>query len=117
MTMTALHACDKLSLYGMGYNIKYSNHYFDPQYQQFANVMGSHNHEREIELWDRLDKEGIVYCTLDQHLAKHTGEKPYMWEECGYRTTPKADLSKHLRTHTGEKPYKCDQCDYSAAVK
>ncbi|XP_019624487.1 PREDICTED: alpha-N-acetylgalactosaminide alpha-2,6-sialyltransferase 1-like [Branchiostoma belcheri] len=61
MTMTALHACDKLSLYGMGYNIKYSNHYFDPQYQKFANVMGSHNHEREIELWDRLDKEGIVY--------------------------------------------------------
>ncbi|XP_019629908.1 PREDICTED: alpha-N-acetylgalactosaminide alpha-2,6-sialyltransferase 1-like [Branchiostoma belcheri] len=60
MTMTALHACDKLSLYGMGYNIKYSNHYFDTEYHEFLSVMNSHNHIREIQLWDHLDKKGIV---------------------------------------------------------
>ncbi|XP_035663705.1 alpha-N-acetylgalactosaminide alpha-2,6-sialyltransferase 2-like [Branchiostoma floridae] len=61
MTMVALHACDKLSLYGMGYNYKYSNHYFDTRYQEFLPVLLSHDHTREIKLWDTLDKEGIVY--------------------------------------------------------
>ncbi|CAH1265405.1 ST6GALNAC2 [Branchiostoma lanceolatum] len=61
MTMTALHTCDKLSLYGLGYNTKYSNHYFDRKYKKFRNVKLSHDHKREIRLWDSLDKEGIVY--------------------------------------------------------
>ncbi|XP_066273067.1 alpha-N-acetylgalactosaminide alpha-2,6-sialyltransferase 1-like isoform X1 [Branchiostoma lanceolatum] len=61
MAMVALHACDKLSLYGLGYNYKYSNHYFDQEYEQFKRVLGSHDHRREIKLWDALDKEGIVY--------------------------------------------------------
>ncbi|XP_078597994.1 alpha-N-acetylgalactosaminide alpha-2,6-sialyltransferase 2-like [Branchiostoma floridae x Branchiostoma japonicum] len=61
MTMVALHVCDKLSLYGMGYNYKYSNHYFDETYQPFLSVLMTHDHKREIKLWDTLDKEGIVY--------------------------------------------------------
>ncbi|KAI8497027.1 Solute carrier 49 member 4 [Branchiostoma belcheri] len=70
MTMTALHACDKLSLYGMGYNIKYSNHYFDTEYHEFLSVMNSHNHIREIQLWDHLDKEGIkLIYTVDGILS------------------------------------------------
>ncbi|KAI8501733.1 alpha-N-acetylgalactosaminide alpha-2,6-sialyltransferase [Branchiostoma belcheri] len=61
MAMTALHACDKLSLYGLGYNNKYSNHYFDRKYKKFRVFRLSHDHEREIRLWDSLDKEGLVY--------------------------------------------------------
>ncbi|XP_078596687.1 alpha-N-acetylgalactosaminide alpha-2,6-sialyltransferase 1-like [Branchiostoma floridae x Branchiostoma japonicum] len=61
MTMIALHTCDKLSLYGLGYNTKYSNHYFDRKYKKFRVVRLSHDHQREIRLWDSLDKEGIVY--------------------------------------------------------
>ncbi|XP_035690095.1 zinc finger protein 37-like [Branchiostoma floridae] len=56
--------------------------------------------------------------TLDTHLAaKHTGDKPHLCWECGYRTAQKSNLSRHMKTHTREKPYKCDQCDYSAADK
>ncbi|CAH1271267.1 ST6GALNAC2 [Branchiostoma lanceolatum] len=61
MTMIALHTCDKLSLYGMGYNNKYSSHYYDKKYTDFHPPVRSHDHTREIKLWDSLDKESIVY--------------------------------------------------------
>ncbi|XP_035659293.1 zinc finger protein 578-like [Branchiostoma floridae] len=55
---------------------------------------------------------------LDQHvIVKHTGEKPYMRGQCGYKTAIRSHLSRHLNTHPGEKQYKCDQCDYSAVEK
>ncbi|XP_035676016.1 zinc finger protein 37 homolog [Branchiostoma floridae] len=58
-------------------------------------------------------------ASMGRHVVKlkHTSEKPYMCEECGYRASQKHHLSRHMRIHTGERPYRCDQCDYSAAVK
>ncbi|XP_078596669.1 alpha-N-acetylgalactosaminide alpha-2,6-sialyltransferase 2-like [Branchiostoma floridae x Branchiostoma japonicum] len=61
MVMAALNSCDKLSLYGVGYNTKYSHYYYDKQYKAFKPVLGSHDHRREIKLWDSLDREGLAY--------------------------------------------------------
>jgi len=48
---------------------------------------------------------------------KHSAEKHYKCDQCGYSTSKKNNLTKHLFTHEEEKPYKCEQCDYSAAQK
>ncbi|XP_019633319.1 PREDICTED: alpha-N-acetylgalactosaminide alpha-2,6-sialyltransferase 1-like [Branchiostoma belcheri] len=61
MVMAALNSCDKLSLYGLGYNTKYSHYYYDKKYKAFKPVLGSHDHRKEIKLWDSLDREGITY--------------------------------------------------------
>ncbi|XP_035664714.1 zinc finger protein 37-like [Branchiostoma floridae] len=49
-----------------------------------------------------------------KHMAKHTGRKPYICGECGYRTADKTILTVHMRIHAGLRPFKCDQCNYSA---
>ncbi|XP_035659291.1 gastrula zinc finger protein XlCGF8.2DB-like [Branchiostoma floridae] len=55
---------------------------------------------------------------LERHIrARHTDEKPYMCEECGYKMADLSSLHTHRRKHTGHKPHKCDLCDYSAARK
>ncbi|XP_035665636.1 zinc finger protein 501-like [Branchiostoma floridae] len=71
------------------------------------------------ETYSREDQTSITgrKSSLDRHLMKHTGDKPYMCGECEYRT--KSTLDYHLLKHTGarEKPYMCGECGYRAAKK
>ncbi len=46
---------------------------------------------------------------------KHTGEKPFVCNECNFRADHLSALRRHERSHTGEKPYACDQCEYRCA--
>ena len=79
--------------------------------------MRTHTDENPQQCEEWYHSAAQISRLHQHHLLKHTGDKPYMHGECGYRTTQTSHLSTHMRTHTAEKPYKCDQCDYSAAQR
>lgn len=41
------------------------------------------------------------------------GEKPYMCNECDYRTSDHNTLRRHKMRHTGAKHYSCPHCPYA----
>ncbi|XP_030855899.1 alpha-N-acetylgalactosaminide alpha-2,6-sialyltransferase 2-like [Strongylocentrotus purpuratus] len=61
MFMTALHSgCDSLSVYGMGFNHKYTSYYYDQTFTIYKNLKQWHDFAREIEIMKKLDKAGII---------------------------------------------------------
>jgi uncharacterized Zn-finger protein len=50
------------------------------------------------------------YSSLQEHLAKHSGDKPYKCEVCPKQFNHKTDLRRHMCLHTGEKPFSCEVC-------
>ncbi|XP_037045918.1 zinc finger protein 181-like isoform X1 [Bradysia coprophila] len=48
--------------------------------------------------------------SLQVHLARHAGHKPFECEICGKRFSQSKSLVFHIRIHTGESPYECDYC-------
>nr|CAH0112615.1 unnamed protein product [Daphnia galeata] len=51
-----------------------------------------------------------VKATLTAHLRLHADDKPHQCERCGKAFLIRSLLEQHLRTHTDERPFACDVC-------
>lgn len=57
------------------------------------------------------DKSYPIKATLTAHLRLHDNDKPHQCERCGKAFLIRSLLEQHLRTHTDERPFTCDICD------
>ena len=55
-------------------------------------------------------KRILTKSLFQEHMAKHSGDKPYKCEVCPKQFNHKTDLRRHMCLHTGEKPFTCDVC-------
>ncbi|KAL4708536.1 hypothetical protein ACJJTC_014144 [Scirpophaga incertulas] len=50
-------------------------------------------------------------ATLQAHIRRHLGIKPFVCNVCGYSCVLNMELRRHMMRHTGQRPYKCRVCD------
>ncbi|XP_033647089.1 alpha-N-acetylgalactosaminide alpha-2,6-sialyltransferase 2-like isoform X1 [Asterias rubens] len=61
MLFTALHSgCDKVSIYGMGYNDNFTLYYYDQKFRHFKMDKVSHDTKSELKILKGLDRIGAI---------------------------------------------------------
>ncbi|XP_063546085.1 zinc finger protein 37-like isoform X2 [Cydia strobilella] len=51
-------------------------------------------------------------CNLIKHKRIHTSDKPFLCDQCTFRSNFANSLKVHKRIHTSERPYGCQLCSY-----
>ena len=60
----------------------------------------------------------VEKAALDKHMRfKHTNERPFMCDTCGFSTHTASAMARHKRSHSNSKPYKCEICGAEYADK
>ncbi|XP_077289315.1 uncharacterized protein LOC143913422 [Arctopsyche grandis] len=49
-------------------------------------------------------------ASLQAHIRRHLGIKPFVCRICGYASVLNMELRRHMMRHTGVKPYECRYC-------
>ncbi|XP_071803193.1 CMP-N-acetylneuraminate-beta-galactosamide-alpha-2,3-sialyltransferase 1-like [Asterias amurensis] len=59
--MLALHLCDSVTIYGFGYDPRYTMHYYDTRFiKRSYKSTWTHDVENEKRLWDKLHDDGAI---------------------------------------------------------
>ena len=60
----------------------------------------------------------VEKAALDKHVRfKHTNERPFMCDTCGFSTHTASSMARHKRSHSNTKPHKCEICGHEYADK
>ena len=58
----------------------------------------------------------VEKAALDKHMRfKHTNERPFMCDTCGFSTHTASAMARHKRSHSNAKPHKCEVCGHEYA--
>ncbi|XP_078657293.1 alpha-N-acetylgalactosaminide alpha-2,6-sialyltransferase 2-like [Branchiostoma floridae x Branchiostoma belcheri] len=60
LVFTAVHMCDKVDIYGFGYDPRFSAHYYDTSFHEHTDKGTVHNSTNERRVWERLHADGII---------------------------------------------------------